>query len=104
MSRTIRRKNCHLRSSYVDRPEDVDCWDLDRHQTTSPRRVVELQAARFHRDHHPGRWNAPSWYARQFNKSVARANTAEIHRCLKNDCWDDHLPVPYVSNANWNWW
>ena len=104
MSRTIRRKNSYLRESYVGRLEEVDSWDLYRYHATDPHRVVRLKAVRFHRDHPPGRWNAPSWYARQFNKSVARANDAEIHRCMRQDCWDDHLPVPHISNANWNWW
>lgn len=104
MSRTIRRKNCYLRPHYVSRLEDVDRWALYRFHTNCPKRAQSLQAVRFHSDCRSGQWSPPSWYSRRLNKSVARVNDAELHRCLVQDCWDDHQPVRYIKNAGWTWW
>lgn len=104
MSRTIRRKSAHHeRARFVGRLEEVDRWDLERYGVTDPKKCLEKKAARFHGDHYWG-GNAPSWFARQLDKKIARANAAELHRCLRQDCWEDHLPVRHLKNANWLWW
>ena len=104
MSRTIRRKNCHLARNYICSIDEVDEWDKRRYSVSDPAQVVEKKRAWFHGDNHRGTWSAPSWYARHLNKKVSRKNRQQIHRCLTQDCWDDHLPQGYLRNANWNWW
>jgi hypothetical protein len=104
MSRTVRRKNSHLRKFYVSRPHEIDSWDLKRYGCNTAEECVKRQEARYRRDHHPGSFNAPSWYARTWNKVVDRNNKAEIHRCLVQDSWDDHQAYPHIRTANWNWW
>ncbi len=104
MSRTIRRKNArHEFAFHVGRLEDIDAWDLERYGVIDPEKCLARKAARFHGDQY-GRLSAPHWFARKLDKKIARANTAEIKRCLRQDCWDDHLPVRHVKNANWLWW
>lgn len=104
MSRTIRRKNSYLSRDHIGTVDDVDSWDKRHYGVSDPAKVVQKKKARFHGDYHRGSWNAPSWYARMLNKKVSRQNRQEIHRCLKLDCWDDHAPIQYIRNANWNWW
>lgn len=103
MSRTIRRRNSYLRNYYVDSPEEVSSWMLCRYGVDSPSQVIERQLVRFHSDTRSGKWRPPSWYARTLNKAVNRANKAEIHRCVSQDCWDDHQPVRHMKNAGYTW-
>ena len=78
MSRTIRRKSAHHeRARFVGRLEEVDRWDLERYGVTDPKKCLEKKAARFHGDHYWG-GNAPSWFARQLDKKIARANAASV--------------------------
>lgn len=103
MSRTIRRRNSYLRNYHVDRPEEVSSWMLHRYDVSCPHECAHRQAVRFHSDNGSGQWSPPSWYARILNKAVDRANKAEIHRCLVQDCWDDHQPVRHMKDAGYTW-
>ena len=106
MSRTFRRTGAnaiHLKHYYVDTEDTVNRWDLQRFGVTDPKACVARQAARFHRDRHSGSYNVPRWFRRELNKRFFRLNRDELRRCLNQECWDDHAPIPRRSNAGWYW-
>lgn len=106
MSRTIRRKTSHLKSWSVPCVDRVDAWDLERYGAHTPEQCVQRASARFHSDAGTACSFAgvPTAFRRELNKKVDRANKTEIARCRTNDCWDDFLAHPHVSNAAWLWW
>jgi hypothetical protein len=106
VSRTIRRKNSHLKSWAVDPVEKIDQWDMKRYGAHTPEQCVIRQAAHFHSDGYSG-WcqgSPPHFFRRFLNKRVDRANKAEIFRCVASNCWDDFQAHPYLANAGWYWW
>lgn len=103
MSRTVRRQGAHQKHWYVDRLREVDQWDLERWQASTPEECRIKQNAWFHADNRPGRWSAPSWFARVKNKAFARQQNEELRRCLNRQCWEDFSPVPLVRSAGWEW-
>lgn len=104
MSRTIRRKNSHLKSWHVTPAHRVSEWDMERYGTHTAEDCVARQTAHFHSDAYSHEGTPPHFFRRYLNKQVDRANKAEIFRCVTSDCWDDFQAPPYLSNAGWYWW
>lgn len=104
MSRTIRRKNCYLKSAFVDTPDEVSNWDLKRYNCNTPEEVINKQIARFHRCSHPGDWRPPHYFERLLNRRIKAQNKQELIRCLKIEEWDDHLPIKFRRDSGWMWW
>lgn len=104
MSRTIRRKNAHQQGWWIGSKDDVSQREMRLWGASTPEQYIARRRARFHADRPQGHWSPPSWFRRQLNKKVARANAAMIHRGITMDCWDDHLPRKHQRNAAWLWW
>lgn len=107
MSRTIRRAGAdaaHDKRHYVRTVDRVDECDLRRAGVSSPQACVARRAARFHGDAYRGYHSAPRWFRRELNKRITRLNRDEVRRCLNQQCWDDHAPIPLLSNAAYYWW
>ena len=108
MSRTFRRNKKYLVRQVVGTWDDHvadQWWVRRRYQGLTLRQSYEKRVARYRRDHHSGHYGVPGWFVRmQFNRPLRREDRRELHRCLRNDEWDDHLPPRMFRAASWYWW
>jgi len=107
MARTIRRKTKWLEHHYVGTREeclnDVMWWH-SRYKSLTPEQAYERRIARLHRDHHQGHWNVPRDFRRTYGSKKVRTREAQkLHRHLRRDEWDDHLPINKGRSAAWYW-
>lgn len=123
MARTYRRREKHLVAKYVgERGVLLQYlhWDpmlsthyprkrfwsfLECDENEDPVKKYDQRLAMFYRD--GGRklyTSAPRWFRHQrFNDPMRRAEQDEIRRCMRLDCWDDHLTGTHPSGAGWLW-
>lgn len=96
MSRTIRRNKPHLIREVVVTLEEArrEEWFYRRrvgeHLTLAE--ILVRRRAKFLSDA-GWSWSVPSWFTNlHVHRPERRFLRREIHRCIRNDNWDDHLP------------
>lgn len=108
MARTTRRNKKHLIQRHCGtREENVkDPWFVMwRYPTLTFEQAYARTRARLHRDHRSGRFGVPNWFRRQHGVfKVRHKEKHAIHRHLRDDSWDNHLPDNRVRGAGWYWW
>lgn len=55
------------------------------------------------RDRRSGCYGVPRWFRNEFTREERHQQRSEIHRCLKNDEWDDFLVIKNPDAAAWYW-
>ena len=109
MSRTKRRQEKYRIEQYVAEEESAKCGrepyvaPLLRHLTTEQR--LKYHRAWISRDHRSGLFGVPRWYRQLYGCDVVRREEKKkLHRCLRQDCWEDHLPDSRVRDSMFYWW
>lgn len=96
MSRTFRRTRPHeIRQRYGTRSEEAKepWWIMCHYPTLTFEQAYERAVARYHRDHPSGHYGIPRAFRRLHgSKAVRLSEYRAIHRGLRRDEWDDHLP------------
>lgn len=103
MSRTTRRNKKHLIHTHVGTPDDFVGW---KYRRLPPEIAYQRAVARFTRDRHSGIYNHPSWWVRlHYTRPSRRHAKTEIRRCLRQDCWDDHVDQKLRgARTAYYWW
>lgn len=57
---------------------------------------------RYHGDRPSGFRNAPKWFRQDLNRNFRTKNRMKLIQALKED--QEFVEIPFVHNANWNWW
>lgn len=108
MARTFRRNKKYLILKVVGTIEhtyDDRAWFQWRYPDLAPELAYSRCKARYTRDHHPGRHGVPRWFRRMHGSKALRLDEqCKLHRSLRRDEWDDHLPENRTRNASWDWW
>lgn len=104
MSRTIRRNEKYLiknvigGNDYYGQP-----YHPPRYEHLPYAMAIQRQRARYTRDRHSGTYNCPRWWRKLYYVDPERRMAKlEIHRCLRQGDFDDHLD-PRLRGANWQW-
>ncbi len=111
MSRTIRRNKKHLIQSYCGNLDELrqefahGCrWVKDSH-ILGIDRAYQRKVARFTRDHRSGRFGIPRWYRQMHGVHLyRRLEKQKIHKHLREDSFDNHLPEPRIRDSMYYWW
>lgn len=99
MARTYRRTHPQLIRQTVGTLEDIrqdflryPAWTHKRYPKMTPEQVYIREVAHFKSDafktYTPPRW----WINRYVHRRERRFLRREIHRCLRQGHWEDHLP------------
>ena len=100
MSRTRRRTNRELILLHCGRKEDLDDWDRERFAGRDDDQVYAKRVHRFTGDTKSDIHSYPRWFRWvHWVKPTRIQNRMEIHRCLKNGSWDDHLTPRFGGDA-----
>ncbi len=94
MSRTIRRNKSHLIRDAVGTLEEAlrdPWWYYRHHRDLTPQQAYARRRARYTSDA-GWSWSVPSWFNNlHTHRPERRFAKREAHRCIRNDCWDDHV-------------
>lgn len=108
MSRTVRRNKKHLIHSFCGAPDTVQkdpWWVLMRYRDLTPEKAYARNVARYTRDHPSGRFNVPNWYRREHGVfRLRRREKQAIHRHMRADCWESHLPDNRMCESMYQFW
>lgn len=103
MSRTYRRSTPQLIRLYVGSIEDSSrCWRRQFRPDLTDEQFFARQKAKALGDNHVGLHSVPGWFSHLTSTIPHRRyERREIHRCLQQDDWDDHLPIRRYRRP---WW
>jgi len=95
MSRTIRRNKPHLIRDAIGSLDEArrDAWWFvpTRLRQMPVEQVYARRRANYTSDA-GWSWAVPSWFTRlHVNRPERRFAQREIQRCLRKECWDDHV-------------
>ena len=109
MSRTYRRQQKFRINQHVKEEESTHCG-LEPYVVPRLRHLTDDERIKYHRawisrDHRSGLFGVPRWYRRKYGTEVVRKKEKqELHRCLVQGDWDDHLPDNRVRDSMYYWW
>lgn len=93
MARTFRRKKPHLIRDAIGTLDEVrrdGAWWCRRSDLT-PEQAYSRRLARYTSDA-GWSWAVPRWFTNlHVHRPERRFAQREINRCIRSDCWDDHL-------------
>jgi len=108
MSRTTRRNKKHQIESFVGTREENlrdPWWRLGYRHDLTPEQMYERRVHWYTRDHRSGRFGVPNWYRREHGVfRTRRRETINLHRHLRADSWDNHLPENRQRDSMYYWW
>lgn len=108
MARTFRRNKKYLILKVVGTIEQVyddRAWFQWRYPDLSLELAYSRCKAHYTRDHHSGHHGVPRWFRRMHGSKALRLDEqCKLHRSIRRDEWDDHLPENRTRNASWYWW
>lgn len=67
--------------------------------------VYQKKVAAFTGDTRSGLHGVPRWYRNLHGaRPIRRNERAKLHRHLREDCWESHLPDSRFRNSKYYWW
>ena len=105
MSRTYRRNDSQAIRGWLGTVADVDDRDRRNHPLLTDAEIYKLRLCWYRSDNHSGRWNANrEWRRTHYTVPGRRRACRELHRCIRNNEWDDHLTLEVRGARSWYWW
>lgn len=108
MSRTTRRNKKHLINQFVGTREEnlIDpWWRFNYDEGLTHEQMYERRVHWYTRDHRTGRFGVPRWYRQMHGVHLyRRLEKHKLHKHLREDSFDNHLPDPRIRDSMYYWW